>query len=131
MGQCWDYIAGTVQLGKVWTNGRRALRQSAAILTEKWRADSVKSLASVSCDERGKKYLILHYASSAEPPRGIDEPHPPSRGKPILVSVVYFADATLATGFVARWPQGRGGRRDVPGRRETVLMTSRVRIGDG
>ena len=36
-------------------------------------------------------------ASNAEPPLGIDEPHLPVRGKPILVSAIYFADGTRAT----------------------------------
>jgi hypothetical protein len=76
---------------KIWTNGSRTLGQSAAILTEKSRANSAKSLANVSCHERGKKYLTWQNASNAEPPPGIDERHRPARGKPILVSAIYFA----------------------------------------
>jgi hypothetical protein len=34
--------------------------------------------------------LTWQSASNAEPPLGIDEPHLPARGKPILVSVVYL-----------------------------------------
>jgi hypothetical protein len=41
--------------------------------------------------ERGKKYLTWQNASNAEPPPGIDERHLPARGKPILVSAIYFA----------------------------------------
>ena len=85
--------------------GRRTLGQSAAILTEKSRANSAKSLANVSCHERGEKYLTWQNASNAEPPLGIDEPHLPARGKPILVSAIYFADGTLATALSPVGPQ--------------------------
>ena len=44
-------------------------------------------------------------ASNAEPPLGIDEPHLPARGKPILVSAIYFADGTLATALSPFGPQ--------------------------
>ena len=94
---------------KIWTNGSRTLGQSAAILTEKSRANSAKSLANVSCHERGKKYLTWQNASNAEPPPGIDERHLPARGEPILVSAIYFADGTLAT---ALSPVGREARAD-------------------
>jgi hypothetical protein len=93
MGLCSDYI-GHCANWKTWTSGSRALGQSAAILTEKSRANSAKSLANVSCHERGKKYLTWQNASNAEPPPGIDERHLPARGKPILVSAIYFADGT-------------------------------------
>jgi len=96
MGLCWDYI-GHCTNWKIWTNGSRALGQSAAILTEKSRANSAKSLANVRCHERGTKYLTWQNASNVEPPPGIDERHLPARGKPILVSAIYFADGTLAT----------------------------------
>src|ERR1700730_7498024 len=85
MGLCWDYI-GHCTNWKIWTNGSRELGQSAAIFTEKSRANSAKSLANVSCHERGKKYLTWQNASNAEPPPGIDERHLPARGKRILVS---------------------------------------------
>jgi hypothetical protein len=83
----------------------RSLRQSAAILTEKSRANSAKSLANVSCHEHGKKYLTWQNASNAELPPGIDERHRPARGKPILVSAIYFADGTLATPLSPVGPQ--------------------------
>jgi hypothetical protein len=73
------------KLGKVWTNGSRALGQRAAILTEKSRANSAKSLSNVSCHEREKKCLTWQNSSNAEPSPGKDEPHLPARGKPILV----------------------------------------------
>jgi hypothetical protein len=95
------------KLGKVWTNGSRALGQPAAILIEKSRANSAKSLSNVSCHERDKKYLTWQNASNAEPSPGKDEPHLPARGKPILVSAIYFADGTLAT---ALSPIGPGSR---------------------
>ncbi len=104
MGLCWDYI-GHCTNWKIWTNGSRALGQSAAIFTEKSRANSAKSLANVSCHERGKKYLTWQNASNAEPPPGIDERHLPARGKPILVSAIYFADGTLATALSPVGPQ--------------------------
>jgi len=105
---------------KIWTIGSRALGQSAAILTEKSRANSAKSLANVSCHERDEKYLTWQNASNAEPPLGIDEPHLPARGKPILVSAIYFADGTLATALSPLGPQvdRRSSRRScVPARR--------------
>jgi hypothetical protein len=66
---------------------------------------AAKSLANVSCHERGKKYLTWQNASNAEPPPGIDERHLPARGKPILVSAIYFADGTLATALSPVGPQ--------------------------
>jgi len=93
MDLCWDYI-GHCTNWKIWTSGSRALGQSAAILTEKSRANSAKSLANVSCHERGKKYLTWQNASNAEPPPGIDERHLPARGKPILASAIYGWSAT-------------------------------------
>ena len=104
MGLCWDYI-GHCTNWKIWTNGSRALGQSAAIFTEKSRANSAKSLANVSCHERGKKYLTWQNASNAEPPPGIDERHLLARGKRILVSTIYFADGTLATALSPVGPQ--------------------------
>ena len=52
--------------------------------------------------ERGEKYLTWQNASNAEPPLGIDEPHLPARGKPILVSAIYFADGSGGR-FSAMW----------------------------
>ena len=43
------------------------MRQAAGILIEKLQANSAKSLANVSCHERGKKYLPWQNASNAEP----------------------------------------------------------------
>jgi hypothetical protein len=80
MGQCSVYIMGTVRR-KIWSNRSGALRQSVAIITENWRANSVKSLVNASCHGRSKKYLTLHYASSAEPPPGINETRLAARGK--------------------------------------------------
>jgi hypothetical protein len=90
------------------------LGQPAAILTEKSRENSAKSLSNVSCHERGKKYLAWQNASNAEPSPGKDEPHLPARGKPILVNAIYFADGTLATalspiGPRSRWPEDLSG----------------------
>jgi hypothetical protein len=101
MDLCWDYI-GHCTNWKIWTNESRALGQSAVILTEKSRANSAKSLANVSCHERGKKYLTWQNASNAEPPPGIDERHLPARGKPILVSAIYFPSAASSRPLVLR-----------------------------
>ena len=105
MGLCWGLYCEHCTNWKIWTIGSRALGQSAAILTEKSRANSAKSLANVSCHERGEKYLTWQNASNAEPPLGIDEPHLPARGKPILVSAIYFADGTLATALSPLGPR--------------------------
>jgi hypothetical protein len=98
------------KLGKIWTNGSRALGQPAAILTEQSRANSAKSLSNVSCHERDKKYFTWQNASNAEPSQGKDEPHLPGRGKPILVSAIYFADGTLATALSPIGPGRHTGR---------------------
>ncbi len=52
--------------------------------------------------KRGKKCLTLQNASNAELPPGIDKRHLRARGKPILVSAIYFADGTLATALSGR-----------------------------
>src|SRR6516164_3077536 len=74
-------IRALYKFGEVWRNGNRAMRQAAGILIEKLQANSAKSLANVSCHERGKKYLPWQNASNAEPPPGIAEPHLAARGR--------------------------------------------------
>jgi len=61
------------------------MRQAAGILIEKLQANSAKSLANVSCHERGKKYLPWQNASNAEPPPGIAEPHLVARGRALSI----------------------------------------------
>jgi len=78
-------IRALYKFGEVWRNGNRAMRQAAGILIEKLQANSAKSLANVSCHERGKKYLPWQNASNAEPPPGIAEPHLVARGRALSI----------------------------------------------
>ena len=80
-----------------WTNRRQSLQRS--------RGQTREVARECQLPRARREILDLAERFDAEPLLGIDEPHLPARGKPILVSAIYFADGTLATALSPLRPQ--------------------------